>query len=68
MPSRICWLTGWNRLVIGYRHRLDYNLFPALRELDELMVPVDIVQIDIVTGKQTVSAIPARAAIVPPAR
>ena len=49
--------------------RLITSSFPALsRELDELMVPVDIVQIDIKQGKQTVSAIPARAAIVLPAR
>lgn len=35
--------------------RLITTSFPALsRELDELMVPVDIVQIDIKQGKQTV--------------
>ncbi len=35
--------------------RLITSSFPALsRELDELMVPVDIVQIDIKQGKQTV--------------
>lgn len=35
--------------------RLIATSFPALsRELDELMVPVDIVQIDIKQGKQTV--------------
>ena len=40
--------------------RLITSSFPALsRELDELMVPVDIVQIDIKQGSRPFSAIPA---------